>query len=370
MTPLEAEIRAHIAAKGPIPVAEYMELCLSHPQHGYYMTRDPFGARGDFVTAPEISQMFGELVGAWAATVWEITRARVREHGAPELTALQLVELGPGRGTLMADMLRAARTAPAFRDALSVHLVEVSPVLRERQKKTLSGTGLPLEWHESVMEVPRQPSITIANEFFDALPINQAVKVEGGWRQRMVGLDGDRLVFTLHPEPMWRVDDALPRGMRGAPIGAVFEWRNESTICDVARQASRYGAALVIDYGHVESGVGDTLQAVAGHDFADPLAAPGETDLTAHVDFQAVREAAARQGARVYGPAPQGEFLRRLGIAERAAKLRAGATAAQADAIDAALARLTEGGRTGMGELFKVMAFAHPALGDLPGFDS
>jgi SAM-dependent MidA family methyltransferase len=360
MTPLEAEIRALVTAKGPIPVAEYMELCLGHPAHGYYMTRDPFGARGDFVTAPEISQMFGELIGLWAVTVWQMM-------GTPN--AVQLIELGPGRGTLMADMLRVATIAPAFRAALSVHLVEVSPMLRACQEDTLFRYDVPTYWHDDVMDVPWLPSITVANEFFDALPVHQAVKVSDGWRERMVGLDGDRLIFTLHPELMWRRDDALPADLRTAPIGAVFEWRDDRIVRHVARHASRHGAALVIDYGHVESGIGDTLQAVAGHGFVDALAVPGEADLTAHVDFHALRAAAMSEGARVHGPVPQGEFLRQLGIVERAVKLKTGATAAQADAIDTALARLTEGGRTGMGELFKVMAFAHPALGELPGFD-
>jgi NADH dehydrogenase [ubiquinone] 1 alpha subcomplex assembly factor 7 len=360
MTPLEAEIRAVIASEGPISVARYMELCLSHPAHGYYMTRDPFGARGDFVTAPEISQMFGELIGAWAVTVW-------RMMGTPK--PVQLVELGPGRGTLMADMLRVASIAPAFRAALSVHLVEVSPTLRTCQENTLFRYDVPAYWHDDVMDVPWLPSITVANEFFDALPVHQAVKVSDGWRERTVALDGDHLIFDLHPELMWRVDDALAPGLRAAATGAVFEWRDDRIVRHVARHAARHGAALVIDYGHGESGIGATLQAVAGHGFVDPLAAPGEADLTAHVDFDALRAAAASEGARVLGPVPQGEFLRRLGIAERAAKLKAGATAAQAEAIDAALARLTERGRTGMGELFKVMAFAHPSLGELPGFD-
>jgi NADH dehydrogenase [ubiquinone] 1 alpha subcomplex assembly factor 7 len=360
MTPLKAEIRAIIASEGPLSVARYMELCLSHPTHGYYMTRDPFGARGDFVTAPEISQMFGELIGLWAVAVWQMM-------GAPN--AVQLVELGPGRGTLMADMLRVATVAPAFRAALSVHLVEVSPTLRACQEDTLFRYDVPTYWHDDVMDVPWLPSITIANEFFDALPVHQAVKVPLGWQERTIAVDGDRLMFDLHPELIWRAADALASGLRAAPIGAVFEWRDDRIARHVARHAAHYGAALVIDYGHVESGVGDTLQAVAGHGFVDPLASPGEADLTAHVDFQALREAAASEGARVHGPVPQGWFLHRLGIAERAAKLKTGATAAQAEAIDAALARLTEGGRTGMGELFKIMAFAHPAIGDLPGFD-
>jgi NADH dehydrogenase [ubiquinone] 1 alpha subcomplex assembly factor 7 len=360
MTPLEAEIRAMIETSGPISVAQYMELCLGHPEHGYYITRDPFGARGDFITAPEVSQMFGELIGVWAASVWQLF---------PPAEAVHLVELGPGRGTLMADVLRAASVVPAFRAAIRVHLVETSPILRRRQEASLSGCGVPVHWHDHVMELPRVPSIIIANEFFDALPVHQAVKVPGGWHERMVGLDGDRLVFTLRPELMWRVDEALPAGIRAAPVGAVFEWRRDWIMRCIADRTS-YGVVLVIDYGHVESGIGETLQAVARHGFAGPLDAPGEADLTAHVDFQALGEAAASKGARVHGPLTQGEFLRRLGIEERAHRLKAGATPKQAQEIDAALARLTEPGRTGMGELFKVMALAHPELGDLPGFDS
>jgi NADH dehydrogenase [ubiquinone] 1 alpha subcomplex assembly factor 7 len=362
MTPLEAEIRATIAATGPMSVAAYMELCLSHPEHGYYTTRDPFGARGDFITAPEISQMFGELIGLWAAAVWQIFPASARD-------AVNLVELGPGRGTLMADVLRAASVIPAFRAAIRVHLIEMSPILRQRQEDTLSACGVPVQWHDHPMEMPWAPSIIIANEFFDALPVHQAVKVPGGWHERTVGLDGDRIVFALRPELMWRLDEALPPGIRAAPTGAVFEWRRDWLMRHVARRAAQYGAALVIDYGHLESRIGDTLQAVSRHGFAGPLDAPGEADLTAHVDFQALREAAAGEGARVHGPLTQGEFLHRLGIAERARKLKTAATAKQAEEVDAALARLTAAGPTGMGELFKVMAFAHPRLPALPGFE-
>jgi len=363
MTPLEHEIRARIAARGPMSVAKYMELCLTHPQHGYYMTRDPFGARGDFITAPEVSQMFGELIGLWAAAVWKTFPATAGP-------TLNLVELGPGRGTLMADVLRATKSVPDFRDAIRVHLVETSPMLRQRQLETLSGCGVGVQWHDDIMDMPwGTNNIIIANEFFDALPVHQAVKAEGGWRERRIGLDGDRLVFVQGAETMWRRDDVLPAGMRNAPIGAVFEWRHDWVIRYFARRAAN-GAVLVIDYGHADSGIGDTFQAVSQHGFVDPLAAPGEADLTAHVDFQALREAAASEGARVHGPLTQGEFLRRLGIAARADKLKARATPAQAKEIDAALARLTEAGPTGMGELFKVMAFAHAARGELPGFET
>jgi len=362
MTPLARDIRAAIAAHGPMSVAKYMELCLTHPTLGYYMTRDPLGASGDFITAPEVSQMFGELVGLWAAAVWQM-------FPLPERNSVNLVELGPGRGTLMADVLRATKIVPNFHAAIRVHLVEASPTLRRRQLETLSECGITVQWHDDVMDVPRGPAIILANEFFDALPVHQAVKTTGGWQQREIGLDGERLVFVENPEIIWWRDDVLAPGMSDAPVGAVFEWRHEEMIRHVARRAAQHGAALVIDYGHTESGVGDTLQAVSGHGFADPLAAPGEADLTAHVDFQALRTVAASEGARVHGPMSQGEFLRRLGIVERADKLKAHATAAQAKDVDAALARLTEAGPTGMGRLFKVMAFADPALGDLPGFE-
>jgi NADH dehydrogenase [ubiquinone] 1 alpha subcomplex assembly factor 7 len=359
MTPLEAEIRALIAREGPMSVARFMELCLGHPAHGYYMTRDPFGARGDFVTAPEISQMFGELIGLWAASVWQTM-------GSPG--AVHLVELGAGRGTLMADALRAAAIVPAFRAALQVHLVETSPVLRQRQRDTLARLDVPLAWHHDLAEVPQGPALLAANEFFDALPVQQAVKAADGWHERMVARDGDRLAFASHPEPLTDFAPALPQA---APSDALFEWRSDAVAREVSRRVMHArGAALIIDYGHADTTFGETLQAVSGHGFADPLERPGELDLTAHVDFGALARIAQSEGVRVHGPVPQGWFLRRLGIAERAAKLKTGATAAQAEAIDAALARLTEGGRTGMGELFKVIAFAHPALGELPGFDS
>jgi SAM-dependent MidA family methyltransferase len=361
MTPLEAEIRAMIATDGPMPVARYMALCLGHPVHGYYMTRDPFGARGDFVTAPEISQMFGELIGLWAAEVWRLM-------GSPD--DVRLVELGPGRGTLMADALRAVTIVPAFRAALSVHLVETSPVLRRRQHETLSGLGVAMDWHSDVAEVPDGPVIAIANEFFDALPVRQAVKASDGWHERMVGLDGDRLVFALHPAPVRGLDAALPPRIRAAPVGVLCEWRSDEPVAGLARRIVRSGGAvLVIDYGHTESGVGETLQALSGHGFADPLAAPGEHDLTAHVDFRALGRTAAGEGARLHGPVAQGEFLRRLGIVERARMLKAKAIGAQGAQVDAALARLVGAGPSGMGELFKAIAFADPALGPLPGFD-
>ena len=361
MTPLEAELRHIIAADGPISVATFMGLCLGHPVHGYYATRDPFGRAGDFITAPEISQMFGELIGLWAAAVWQAM-------GAPAQVAL--LELGPGRGTLMADALRAARVVPAFAATLDVHLVETSPMLQRRQQEILAASSVPIAWHREFASVPSGPLIVIANEFFDALPVHQAVKTERGWHERMVGVGPDgRLAFALHPDPIPGFAAVVPEPV--AKAGAVYEWRSRDVVADIASRVARDGgAALVVDYGHSESALGETLQAVGRHGFADPLAAPGEVDLTAHVDFAALARMAQAAGARVHGPVTQGDFLRRIGIEARAAALRAKATPAQATDVDAALARLTGGGRDSMGELFKATAFADPEAGALPGFDS
>jgi len=363
MTPLEAELRRIIAADGPISVATFMGLCLGHPVHGYYTTRDPFGRGGDFITAPEISQMFGELIGLWAAAVWQAM-------GAPAQVAL--VELGPGRGTLMADALRAARVVPAFAAALDVHLVETSPVLQRRQQEILAASGVPIAWHREFASVRSGPLIIIANEFFDALPVHQAVKTERGWHERMVGVGpDDRLTFALHPDPIPGFAAVVSEPVAKASAGALYEWRSGDVVAELARRVARDGgAALVVDYGHSESVLGETLQAVGRHGFADPLAAPGEVDLTAHVDFAALARMAQAAGARVHGPVTQGDFLRRIGIEARAAALRDTAAAAQATDVDAALARLTGGGRDSMGELFKATAFADPKLGALPGFDS
>jgi SAM-dependent MidA family methyltransferase len=325
-----------------------MQIALSDPQHGYYMRADPFGR--DFITAPEVSQMFGELIGAWAAAVWQ-------QMGAPR--EVRLIELGPGRGTLMADALRAAKAMPEFADALSVHLVETSPVLRDAQQAKLGA----VTWHSQIEDVPAGPCVAVANEFVDALPVDQLVKDRDGWHMRMVAIVDDRLAFVVSP-------DTLPgRTEIDAPSGAILESRHDRPVALLARRiASHGGAALVIDYGHAATGFGDTLQAVRGHRYADPLAGPGESDLTTQVDFAALARTARREGARAHGPITQGDFLRRLGIAQRAARLKQTATPQQAADIDAALARLTAGDQ--MGDLFKVLAIADAKLGALPGFDS
>ncbi|MFI4996301.1 MAG: class I SAM-dependent methyltransferase [Hyphomicrobiales bacterium] len=355
MTPLRQEIARLIAQEGPISVERYMKLALSHPRHGYYRSRDPFGAEGDFITAPEISQMFGELIGLWAADCW--TRM-----GRPQ--RLNLVELGPGRGTLMADALRAARIVPGFRAALSLHFVETSEVLRRRQSEALEPCGLKPVWHERFEELPAGPLIVIANEFFDALPIRQYVRAAKGWHERLVGLDREgALAFGLSAP-----SEASLR--LGAPQGSILEISPEGLA--LARHIARSllahgGAALVIDYGHTMRGFGDTLQAVRKHGFVDPLAMPGESDLTAHVDFTALGEVARKAGAALHGPASQGDFLRALGIEARAQTLKT-AQPAQAAAIDAALDRLAGHGAGEMGALFKAMVITDPKLGEIAGF--
>ena len=359
---LEAEIRRRIAGTGPIAVSQYMALCLTDPKHGYYMKRDPLGTRGDFITAPEITQMFGELIGLWSMAVWKLM-------GEPE--SLNLVELGPGRGTMMLDILRTAYAMPVFRRALQVHFVEVSPLLEERQRRAIGSSNVPVEWHKSLDLVPPGPAIILANEFFDALPVQQAVMCVDGWHERVIKLDeGGRLAFTNARDPIPLFEQMLPAKLRDVEIGEIFEWRPDNIALELGRRVTRSegGAALVIDYGHTESATGDTLQAVGAHDYANPLAAPGTVDLTAHVDFEALALAAESMGARVFGPIEQATFLRNLGIESRAAVLRKAVPPAKAADIDAALARLTSTDRTGMGRLFKVIGVADPQLGTLPAF--
>ncbi|WP_315803273.1 class I SAM-dependent methyltransferase [Bradyrhizobium sp. SZCCHNS3002] len=358
-SPLHTEIKRLIKASGPMPVWRYMELCLMHPEHGYYVSRDPLGREGDFTTAPEVSQMFGELLGLWAASIWKAT-------GSPQ--QFRLIELGPGRGTMMSDALRALRVLPPLYQTISVHLVEVNPVLREKQKATLTGLRN-INWHESFDEVPEGPSVIFANEYFDVLPIHQMIRRETGWHERVVELDEeDNFVYGAAADPTPGFELLLPPLVRAAPAGAIFEWRPNMEMMAIARRIrDQRGAAVIIDYGHVRSDVGDTFQAIARHSFADPLKTPGLADITAHVDFDALARAAEAVGARVHGPVTQGEFLQRLGIETRALTLMQKASPEVSEDIASGLKRLTGGGRGGMGSLFKVLGISDPAIPVLAG---
>ncbi len=357
MSALAAILRQRIEQEGPIPVAEYMAAALGHPEHGYYMHREPIGAAGDFVTAPEVSQMFGEIIGLWCLSVWE-----QMHHADP----FAFVELGPGRGTLVADVLHAVRIRPAFSAAARLRLVETSPVLGEHQRRALSGRGG--SWHKTFAEAASaggdMPLIVIANEFFDALPVHQLERTRTGWRERLVGLDAKsgRFRFGLASE-VTPLADLVPPPLQHAPVGSIFEVSPERSRLAgeiAARIARSGGAALIIDYGHGASATGDTLQAVRRHRYADVLVDPGEADITAHVDFEALAQAAAQTGAKVHGPVPQGPFLRHLGIEARAAALLRDASPAQARDVPAALRRLIAPDE--MGTLFKALAVTHPAL--------
>ena len=357
MTKLGEVIRAEISASGPISVERYMALALSHPEHGYYNAQAPFGAQGDFITAPDISQMFGELVGLWSAEAWI-------SMGAPD--RLRLVELGPGRGTLMQDALRAARVSQQFYASLDIHMVETSAVLERQQRAALASTGLPFTWHRHLHDVPDGPAIIIANELFDALPVRHYVRAANGWHERCVGLGaGGELAFGLSP----LVEAAISvRAAEGAILEIGAQGHQLMGVL-AGRLAHQGGAALIIDYGHAATCLGETLQAMRQHRAVDPLAEPGLADLTAHVDFAGLARAALAAGALVQGPVGQGMFLAELGIFERAAALRQRATPQQAAAIGTGLLRLTQGG-AGMGELFKVLAVRHPSCPQLPGFST
>ncbi|WP_431301012.1 class I SAM-dependent methyltransferase [Tabrizicola sp. BL-A-41-H6] len=352
MTALGDILKARIAATGPITLAEYMATCLQHPQFGYYATRDPFGAAGDFTTAPEISQMFGEVLGLCLAQCW-------LDQGSPAPFAL--AELGPGRGTLMADILRATRNVPGFHGAAQVVLVETSPTLRAAQAQRLAGCT-PV-WVDTVDDLPNLPLFLIANEFFDALPIDQFQRGETGWHMRLVGLSDDALQFGRSPAlPAEAID---PR-FADDPPGSIVEASPALPAIAATlgqRIAARGGVALVIDYGGWRS-KGDTLQAVRRHQPDHPLAHPGEADLTAHVDFEALARAT---GLPRSGLTDQGALLNRLGIAHRAERLAAGLTGDRLETHRAALHRLTDPRE--MGSLFKAIAFHAPGTPAPPGFD-
>lgn len=357
MSALREILHQRIAQQGPLSLSEYMALCLGHPEHGYYRKQDPLGARGDFITAPEISQMFGEMLGLWSVATW-------RSLGAP--SPFMLVELGPGRGTLMADVIRAASQDAGFVDAAKIWLVETSPALRREQAARVSGAN----WADTLREVPNGPVILVANEFFDALPIRQFHRTNDGWRERMVGLAGDALSFGLAPPSSLPQSISASRA-KDAPEGAIVEFSpaSESVAAEIgARLADRPGAALLIDYGYGEEAApangADTFQALKAHEFTDPLAAPGEADLTAHVNFTALGRAASNAGAEAHDLTTQGVFLSSLGIRERLNALAARHPDSAME-LSSQVARLISPDQ--MGQLFKVLALTSRGVAPPPG---
>jgi NADH dehydrogenase [ubiquinone] 1 alpha subcomplex assembly factor 7 len=358
---LKARLAREIALTGPMTVADYVTRCLHDPRDGYYATRPALGPGGDFITAPLISQMFGELIGLWAVEVW-------LRLGAPE--RFRLVEVGPGDGTLMDDALRAAAgaagVAPGFLEACDLVLIEPSPPLRDAQARRLADADVAPRWVRSLAQVETDaPVILIANEVLDCLPARQFVRTDGGWAERRVGVSDDgELMFGLtavtggfapppfEVEPGQLVELSEQQALFGRDLGALV------------RAAS--GAALLIDYGRARPEAGDTLQALKRHAKVDPLAEPGQADLTQWADFPLVLEAAVRAGADVTGCRGQGDFLRALGVEARAQALSAARPEA-APVLARQVERLTAPNQ--MGELFKAAAVFHPSRLALPGFD-
>lgn len=359
-TPLAEKIKALIRANGPISVTDFFSLCLADPDYGYYQTREPFGREGDFVTAPEISQLFGEMIGIFLVHAWQ-------RHGMPANP--RLIEIGPGRGTMMADILRVvARIAPSLYQSAGVHLVETSVKLQAVQKETLAIHAGRVSWHQSFDTVPAGFSLVAANEFFDAIPIRQFVKTPAGFRERTVVIDHEgALAFGIGTAGIDRA--LLPGDPSDVPDGTIFEIAPArrtvmETLCERLKNSG--GSAVIIDYGTMVTGFGDTLQAVKRHDYDPPLAHPGESDLTSHVDFQHLAEVARSAGVAINGCLRQGDFLYGLGLRQRVKALSQGKDTAMADLIRAAASRLADEGEGKMGELFKVLAVSSPAVDLMP----
>jgi len=346
-------IVGRIRRHGPMRLSDYMADCLLHPSLGYYSTRDPFGPAGDFVTAPEISQMFGELIGLCLAQSWV-------DQGAP--APFTLAELGPGRGTLMADALRATKSVPGFHDAADVILIEASPALRRAQAETLAAYSP--QWLDAADELPQQPLFLIANEFFDALPIRQFQRDGRGWREQMVGVTGGELMFGLgnpapQPSLLHRLEDTKDGDLVETCAPAV------AVITAIAQRiATHGGAGLIVDYGDWRS-LGDTLQALRAHAPTSVLDQPGQADLTAHVDFEALAVAAKSAGCAHSHLTTQGVFLERVGIRTRTQALAKGKNRAAQEAITLAHGRLTRPDE--MGNLFKVLGLYPGQAAPPPG---
>jgi NADH dehydrogenase [ubiquinone] 1 alpha subcomplex assembly factor 7 len=346
---LSQRIARLINATGPISLAEYMHMAMADPVEGYYARREAIGADADFVTAPEVSQMFGELVGVWCAGAWQAL-------GSPR--RFILAEAGPGRGTLMADLLRAGAKAPGFLDAAEIRLIETSAAMRRRQSDRLAAHAQRLGWVDRLEDVETGPLILVANEFLDALPVRQFVKAGTTWRERSIGIGSDGGFISMLGTALAE-QGILPAGSPSEPEGSVFEWAPAreawaETLSHRIQNAG--GAALLIDYGHARSGFGDTFQAVRGHARADPFDEPGMADLTSHVDFEAITAAIARGGAMPSQMLTQGDFLLAMGLLERASTLGTPLGETGREAIRVAVERLAAPSQ--MGRLFKVVAMA------------
>lgn len=351
MKRLHERLIEQIRSDGPMPVSVFMTTCLLDPTDGYYTTTQPFGAQGDFITAPEISQMFGELIGLWALNAWQ-------QQGEPK--PFILVEAGPGRGTLMADMMRATAAHPTFHTAMNIVLIEASPQLRTSQKNALTAYADKISWIDTIDALPNAHTFFIANEFLDALPLRQAVKTPNGWCERCIGIseNGDMNFVAGSTQ----IDiSILPQDHENAEIGAVFEFAPaREAVAETlgAHLKAHGGLGLFIDYGHTKSAVGDTLQAMRKHAFASIFDQPGNADITSHVDFEAVTQAATASGAHCFAATTQGEFLLALGLVHRAGTLGAGKDEATRDMLRASVQRLAGNRPNDMGDLFKVVCLA------------
>ena len=358
-TPLARLILQEIARNGPMDMAAYMAACLGHQEHGYYMHRAPFGRQGDFITAPDISQMFGELIGLWLAACWQAA-------GRPP--DVHLIEAGPGRGTLMADLLRAVRTVPGFTTTLNVHLVETSPALTAIQQTTLADVKTPVTWHKDIAQVPSGFCLFVANELFDALPVSQLIMTTKGWRWRAICIDNSGALVLGHA-PAQVPADQVPAWAHGAKPGDIAEVspaRCQLAASIASHIAASGGAGLIIDYGHAKPAIGDTLQAVRGHRYVPVTSRPGQSDLTAHVDFAALSQCMAGSGAALWPVITQRRFLLATGLRQRLAALTGKANGKAVEGLAGAADRLI--GENAMGNLFKVLAITGKGLAAPPGF--
>ena len=347
-TPLKSRIVKHIKTSGSLPLAEYMHWCMADPKDGYYANQEAIGSKGDFITAPEISQMFGEMIGIWAVEAWETL-------GKP--SPFNLVELGPGKGTLMSDLLRIGNAVPEFLDAAQVRMIETSEKLIEAQKATLSDYEM-IAWHKSVKDIPNQPTLIIANEFLDVLPVRQYIKTGNEWREHAINVDekNDELVWTLGTGVLDK--ESLPKNADKEPEGAVFEISTirEAFIANSSELLKENsGAALFIDYGHTKTDFGDTVQAMRAHGYADILKEPGMADLTAHVDFEALSVTAEKASMNVKPIITQGDFLLGKGLIERAGQLGREQSPEVQEQLTQQAERLALPDE--MGNLFKVLEF-------------